>query len=352
MPQCNTIGIDLGTSYASVAVWANDRAEVIANAQGNRTTPCCVAFTQEEELVGETAVNQLVKNPKCVVSGPKRFLGRSFADEVAQSSIADCTCQVRDEGGAPRFVVPGPDGDKVLSPEQTAASILKVMKETAKAFLGAEVTRAVISVPTHFGEAQRKATKEAASLAGLEVLRLINEPTAAAVAYAMDKADDKPPRTILVFDFGASCLDCSLIRVDRGLFEVLATSGSAVVCPRFFTLLRVVPSFVLLFYLSYPILRRRNFSVPRCTTSDSNTDTRLRGAVLWFDRSSRFLLILFLEGFSSPIVRVSTQSEASCRLFLPTLYVYTCHSLALRLCDLRILPNNFHALRSTLNTKL
>ena len=222
------IGIDLGNSYTCVAVWHNNRAEVIPNEQGNRTTPCCVCFTEAEVLVGEPALSQLAKNPRNTVCHAKQLLGRSFDDVLVQQTMKNCGFEVKDKDGAPVIVVRQGEEEREVTPEELSGMVLKFMRDTAEAFLGKTVMKAVISVPSSFTDAQRQATRDAAGKAGLEVLRIVNEPTAAAIAYGLDapsREKDEVPRLVLVFDFGGTSLDVSLMRVDEGLFEVLATAA-------------------------------------------------------------------------------------------------------------------------------
>eukprot|EP00668_Euglena_longa_P032264 GGOE01041568.1.p1 GENE.GGOE01041568.1~~GGOE01041568.1.p1 ORF type:complete len:567 (-),score=161.33 GGOE01041568.1:448-2127(-) len=221
-----TIGIDFGTSYACVAVWQNDRAEVITNEQGNRTTPCCVAYTDIEQLVGEPAFNQLVKNPRNTIWQAKRLLGRDFTEDGLQASLVNLEYTVQDSEGKPMLQVQQGEEFKVIPVEDVCGAVFRLMRETAEAFLGKKVLKAVVALPTYYSAGQRQATIEAAQRGGLEVLRLIHEPTAAAVAYGLDSATEKP-RVVLVFDFGATSLDISIMRVDGGLVEMLGTASEA-----------------------------------------------------------------------------------------------------------------------------
>eukprot|EP00667_Euglena_gracilis_P023040 EG_transcript_25909 len=220
------IGIDFGAGYACVAVWQNDRPEVIANEQGNRTTPCCVAFTDIEQLVGETAFNQLVKNPRNTIWQAKRFLGRDLSEDGLQASLAGLEYTVQDSDGKLAVRVQQGEGAKDVPVEEVCGAVLRFMRETAEAFLGKKVQKAVVAVPANYGAAQRQAVVEAAQCGGLEVLRLIHEPTAAALAYGLDGAGEKP-RVALVFDFGVTSLTVSVLRADGGLLEMLGAVTEA-----------------------------------------------------------------------------------------------------------------------------
>lgn len=216
------IGIDLGTTYSCVGVYKNNRVEIIANDQGNRITPSWVAFTDTERLVGEAAKNQGVVNPSNTIFDVKRLIGRRFEDEHVQRDAKLLPYKIVNVDGAPWVQVEVKGEQKRFSPEQISAMILGKMKETAEAFLGEKVTRAVITVPAYFNDAQRQATKDAGAIAGLTVERIINEPTAAAIAYGMDLTVEK---NILVFDLGGGTFDVSILTIDDGVFEVVATNG-------------------------------------------------------------------------------------------------------------------------------
>ncbi|GFR51958.1 hypothetical protein Agub_g14480 [Astrephomene gubernaculifera] len=227
--EAPAIGIDLGTTYSCVGVWQNDRVEIIANDQGNRTTPSYVAFTDTERLIGDAAKNQVAMNPKNTVFDAKRLIGRKFSDPIVQSDIKLWPFSVR--AGAhdvPEIVVQYKGEDKVFKAEEVSSMVLIKMKETAQAFLGAdrEVKKAVVTVPAYFNDSQRQATKDAGMIAGLEVLRIINEPTAAAIAYGLDKKDSGlGERNVLIFDLGGGTFDVSLLTIEEGIFEVKATAG-------------------------------------------------------------------------------------------------------------------------------
>ena len=196
------IGIDLGTTYSCVGVWQNDRVEIIANDQGNRTTPSYVAFTDSERIIGDGAKNQAATNPINTVFDAKRLIGRRFNDIETQSDIKHFPFKVIDKGdGRPIINVSYKNEEKSFLPEEISSMILVKMKEIAEAYLGDEVKKAVITVPAYFNDAQRNATKDAGVIAGLEVLRIINEPTAAAIAYGLEKKSSKEQH-VLIYDLG------------------------------------------------------------------------------------------------------------------------------------------------------
>ncbi|KAM0823558.1 hypothetical protein ACQ4PT_070798 [Festuca glaucescens] len=221
------IGIDLGTTYSCVGVYRNGHVEIIANDQGNRITPSWVAFTDTgERLIGEAAKNQAAANPLRTVYDAKRLIGRQFADAEVQRDMKLLPYKVVEKNGKPHAEVDVKDGDvRLFSPEEVSAMVLTRMKETAEAYLGENVRDAVITIPAYFNDAQRQATKDAGAIAGLNVVRLINEPTAAALAYGLDKVDEKKEKTVLVFDLGGGTFDVSVLALDGGVFEVLATNG-------------------------------------------------------------------------------------------------------------------------------
>jgi L1 cell adhesion molecule like protein len=225
--MATAIGIDLGTTASCVGVWQNGRVEIIANDQGNRTTPSWVAFTDTERLIGEAAVNQAIGNSKNTIYDAKRLIGRKFSEKTVQDDIKLCPFTViGDDNDKPLIEVTVDGKPKTFHPEEISAMVLTKMKETAEAYLGQSVTKAVITVPAYFNDAQRQATKDAGTIAGLEVLRIINEPTSAAIAYQLDKvSNNDKERIILVFDFGGGTHDVSLLSIDNGLIEVKATAG-------------------------------------------------------------------------------------------------------------------------------
>ena len=217
------IGIDLGTTYSCVGIFKNGRVEIIPNELGNRITPSYVAFNDEEKLVGEAAKNQASVNPTRTVYVVKRLVGRQFEDKEVQRDMKYVPYKIVSQKGKPYIQIDTTAGTKKLSPEEVSAMILVKMKEVAEAYLGREVTNAVVTVPAYFNDAQRTATKDAGTIAGLNVLRIINEPTAAAIAYGMDKKSGE--KNIIVFDLGGGTFDVSLLTIDNGVFEVVATAG-------------------------------------------------------------------------------------------------------------------------------
>ncbi|EGO57169.1 heat shock protein 70 [Neurospora tetrasperma FGSC 2508] len=218
------VGIDLGTTYSCVGVFREDRCEIIANDQGNRTTPSFVAFTDTERLVGDAAKNQVAMNPANTVFDAKRLIGRKFSDPEVQADMKHFPFKVIDRGGKPVIQVEFKGETKVFTPEEISAMILQKMKETAEAYLGGTVNNAVITVPAYFNDSQRQATKDAGLIAGLNVLRIINEPTAAAIAYGLDKKVEGE-RNVLIFDLGGGTFDVSLLTIEEGIFEVKSTAG-------------------------------------------------------------------------------------------------------------------------------
>jgi heat shock protein 1/8 len=226
MSSSIAIGIDLGTTYSCVGVWVNGKCEIIANDQGERTTPSYVAFTETERLIGQPAKNQVALNTSNTVYDAKRLIGRKFSDKIIQDDMKHYSFKVAaDEQDRPtiKIQVEGKT-EETYYPEQISAMILEKMKQTAETYLGHTVSKAVVTVPAYFNDAQRKATQDAGRIAGLEVLRVINEPTAAAIAYGMDK-DIEGERNVLVFDLGGGTFDVTLLTIDDGMFEVKATAG-------------------------------------------------------------------------------------------------------------------------------
>jgi len=219
------IGIDLGTTYSAVGVWQNDRVEIIANSQGNRTTPSYVAFTSNERLVGDGAKNQVASNPTNTVFDAKRLIGRKMDDPATQKDLKYMSYTVEsDSSNKPTIHVEYMNEPKIFTPEEISAMVLGYMKETAEGYLGESVTDAVITVPAYFNDSQRQATKDAGRIAGLNVLRIINEPTAAAIAYGLDKTTTEE-KHVLIFDCGGGTHDVSIVSLDDGVCEVCATAG-------------------------------------------------------------------------------------------------------------------------------
>ena len=203
------IGIDLGTTYSAVGIWQNDRVEIIANEQGNRTTPSYVAFTESERLIGDAAKNQVASNPANTVFDAKRLIGRKIDDESVKQDIKHWPFTVKaGSDNKPHIEVDFKDERKTFSPEEISAMVLTKMKQTAEAYLGTEVRDAVITVPAYFNDSQRQATKDAGAIAGLNVLRIINEPTAAALAYGLDKKK-AGEQHVIIFDCGGKQIACA-----------------------------------------------------------------------------------------------------------------------------------------------
>ncbi|CAI7670850.1 unnamed protein product [Penicillium manginii] len=218
------VGIDLGTTYSCVGVFRDDRIEIIANDQGNRTTPSFVAFTDTERLIGDAAKNQVAMNPHNTVFDAKRLIGRRFADAEVQSDMKHWPFKIIDKATKPVIEIEFKGEAKQFTPEEVSAMILVKMRETAEAYLGGTVNNAVITVPAYFNDSQRQATKDAGLIAGLNVLRIINEPTAAAIAYGLDKKTEGE-RNVLIFDLGGGTFDVSLLTIEEGIFEVKSTAG-------------------------------------------------------------------------------------------------------------------------------
>uniref|UniRef100_A0A7S4KDT6 Heat shock protein 70 n=1 Tax=Paramoeba aestuarina TaxID=180227 RepID=A0A7S4KDT6_9EUKA len=219
------IGIDLGTTFSCAGVWKNDRVEIIPNDMGERTTPSYAAFTPEEKLVGRAAYNQCAANPTNTVFSVKRLIGRHFSEEVVQKDLQQWPFTVVQKGqDRPAVQVTFKGETKDFYPEEISAMILQKMKVISEDYLGCEVKEAVVTVPAYFNDAQRLATKNAGEIAGLKVLRVVNEPTAAAMAYGLEKKMNKEQK-VLIFDFGGGTLDCTVLSLDEGIFEVKATSG-------------------------------------------------------------------------------------------------------------------------------
>merc|ERR1719399_1834812 len=219
------LGIDLGTTYSCVGIWQNDRVEIIANDQGNRTTPSYVAFTDTERLIGDAAKNQVAMNPTNSVFDAKRLIGRKFNDPVVQSDMKHWPFKVvAKDGDKPHIQVQFKGEEKVFSPEEISSMGLTKMKEVGEAFTGKSVKDVVVTVPAYFNDSQRQATKDAGTIAGLNVLRIINEPTAAAIAYGLDKKG-AGERNVLIYDMGGGTFDVSGLTIEDGIFEVKSTAG-------------------------------------------------------------------------------------------------------------------------------
>nr|QCQ29484.1 heat shock protein [Camellia fraterna] len=220
-------GIDLGTTYSCVGVWQHDRAESLANDQGNRTTPSYVAFTDTERLIGDAAKNQVAMNPTNTVFDAKRLIGRRFTDPSVQSDMKLWPFKViAGPGDKPMIGVNYKGEEKLFAAEEISSMVLIKMREIAEAYLGSTVKNAVVTVPAYFNDSQRQATKDAGVIAGLNVMRIINEPTAAANAYGLDKkATSVGEKNVLIFDLGGGTFDVSVLTIEEGIFEVKATAG-------------------------------------------------------------------------------------------------------------------------------
>ncbi|CAF1478957.1 unnamed protein product [Rotaria sordida] len=223
--MARAIGIDLGTTYSCVGVFQHGKVEIIANDQGNRTTPSYVAFTDSERLIGDAAKNQVAMNPNNTVFDAKRLIGRKFDESTVQSDMKHWPFKVISDNGKPKIQVEYKNEIKSFTPEEISSMVLTKMKEIAEAYLGKKVQDAVVTVPAYFNGSQRQATKDAGIIAGLNVLRIINEPTAAAIAYGLDKKKTTGEKNVLIFDLGGGTFDVSVLVIDQGVFEVKSTAG-------------------------------------------------------------------------------------------------------------------------------
>ena len=218
------IGIDLGTTYSCVGIWENNKVEIIANDQGSRTTPSYVAFTETERLIGPAAKNQASQNPENTIFDAKRLIGRKYSDQTVQSDLKHLSYSVKKgKDDKPLIKVTFKNEKKEFQPEEISSMVLSKMREIAEAYIGSEVKDAVVTVPAYFNDSQRQATKDAGTIAGLNVLRIINEPTAAAIAYGLDKKEGE--KNVLIYDLGGGTFDVTLLLIDDGIFEVKATAG-------------------------------------------------------------------------------------------------------------------------------
>lgn len=222
--ESHAVGIDLGTTYSCVGVWKNNGVEIIANDQGNRTTPSYVAFTDSERLIGDAAKNQAARNPENTVFDAKRLIGRNYSESSVQADIKLWPFKVSEKNSKPIIEVEHQGEKKSFHPEEISSMVLIKMKEVASQYLGSQVSDAVVTVPAYFNDAQRQATKDAGHIAGLNVLRIINEPTAAAIAYGLDKKTSEE-RNILIYDMGGGTFDVSVLTLEDGIFEVKSTAG-------------------------------------------------------------------------------------------------------------------------------
>merc|ERR1711936_543513 len=220
------IGIDLGTTYSCVGVFQHGKVEIIANDQGNRTTPSYVAFTDTERLIGDAAKNQVAMNPNNTVFDAKRLIGRKYDDPTVEQDKKHWPFKVVNDGSKPKIVVEYKYEEKTFSAEEISSMVLTKMKEISESYLGKTVKDAVITVPAYFNDSRRQATKDAGAIAGVNVLRIINEPTAAAIAYGLDKKKGKGSESnILIFDLGGGTFDVSILTIEDGIFEVKSTAG-------------------------------------------------------------------------------------------------------------------------------
>merc|ERR1712137_329479 len=225
MADKTSIGIDLGTTYSCVGVWQNEKVEIVANDQGINTTPSYVAFTETERLIGDAAKNQVARNPTNTVFDAKRLIGRKFNDQSVQQDIKLWPFKVvSGPNDKPLIQVKYQGEEKKFQAEEISSMVLIKMKEIAETYLGKPVKNAVITVPAYFNDSQRQSTKDAGTITGLNVQRIINEPTAAAIAYGLDKKDSRE-RNVLIFDLGGGTFDVSLLSIEDGIFEVKATNG-------------------------------------------------------------------------------------------------------------------------------
>merc|ERR1711988_1976392 len=226
MAKKQAVGIDLGTTYSCVGVFQHGKVEIIANDQGNRTTPSYVASTDTERLIGDAAKNQVAMNPTNTIFDAKRLIGRQYQDSAVQADMKHWPFKVTNAGGKPRLEVEYKSEEKSFTPEEISAMVLVKMKETAESYLGHEVKDAVVTVPAYFNDSQRQATKDAGVIAGLNIIRIINEPTAAAIAYGLDKKKNGDKEAnVLIFDLGGGTFDVSILSIDGGIFEVRSTAG-------------------------------------------------------------------------------------------------------------------------------
>jgi heat shock protein 1/8 len=218
------IGIDLGTVCSCVAVFQHGKVEIIPNEQGNRTTPSYVAFTDHERLIGDAAKNQVALNPTNTIFDAKRLIGRKFDDETVQADIKHWPFKVVSDGGKPKILAEYKNQTKLFTPEEISSMVLSKMKEIVEVYLGKKVSDAVITVPAYFNDSQRQSTKDAGFIAGLNVLRIINEPTAAALAYGLNRKV-RAEQSVLIFELGGVTFNVSILIIEDGILQVKSTAG-------------------------------------------------------------------------------------------------------------------------------
>lgn len=307
------IGIDLGTTYSCVGVMKSGRVEILANDQGNRITPSYVAFSEGERLVGESAKNQAPSNTNNTVYDIKRLMGRRFNDKATQKEIRRLPYKVVDKKGRPAIQISDEKKKEYYTPEQISALILGKMKQIAEDYLGKKVTHAVVTVPAYFNDAQRQATKDAGTIAGLNVLRIVNEPTAAAIAYGLDKGEEE--KQIIVYDLGGGTFDVSLLSIAGGAFEVLATAGDTHLGGEDFDY-RVTRHFIKLFKKKYSIDISKNARA----VSRLKREVEKAKRTLSSQMSTRIEIDSFVDGhdFSETLTRAKFE-ELNMDLFKKTL---------------------------------
>ncbi|KAM4063013.1 hsp70 protein [Hirsutella rhossiliensis] len=307
------IGIDLGTTYSCVGVMQKGKVEILVNDQGNRITPSYVAFTEEERLVGDSAKNQAAANPTNTIFDIKRLIGRKFKDEQLQADIKHLPYKVINKDGKPIVQVQVNGENKKFTPEEISAMVLGKMKEVAESYLGKKVTHAVVTVPAYFNDNQRQATKDAGIIAGLNVLRIVNEPTAAAIAYGLDKTGSE--RQIIVYDLGGGTFDVSLLSIDQGVFEVLATAGDTHLGGEDFDQ-RIIDHFTKLFKKKHNV----DVSKDLKATSKLKREAEKAKRTLSSQMSTRIEIEAFIDGkdFSETLTRAKFE-ELNMDLFKKTI---------------------------------
>ena len=326
------VDADLGTTYSCVGVWKNGRVEIIANDQGNRITPSYVAWTADDQrLIGDAAKNQASANPENTVFDAKRLIGRKYSDDTVQADIKHWPFDVADKGGKPKVVVTA-GGRKEFAPEEISAMVLGKMRKVAEEYLGKDVKYAVVTVPAYFNDAQRQATKDAGTIAGLKVLRVINEPTAAAIAYGLDK-QTKGEKNVLVYDLGGGTFDVTLLSIDEGVFEVKATSGDTHLGGEDFDQ-RLMAHFAKTFQ------RKTKLDI----TSDKRAMQRLRGACEGLKRSlsTQTSASIELEALKDGIDLRETMSRARFEELNMDLFQKTMKPVEQVLADAKVAKGDIH----------